>query len=275
MGGLPRTTDVVVNARDGDADRAETTEVQVADEAAVDTPSGFSALGFVGPLTVADAAARALRSVPARESGTQCARIHLVGVADPLRFCNRYVVQLGGGAGGSMADDIVRAVAAIDAAEYAPVSVERLESDIELVRGARQAYMLGATMPRTVRRGSVVTVSLRARIVRGGLRRFRFRLRIPRSLSPGDHVLTLSGPDSDESGELGGALGEIIIFVDEEEELKPARSFEELATQIGRIQRWDGVQARFSGRGGTRSRAYRDPGVRIGGEIKLRLRVRR
>jgi hypothetical protein len=121
----------------------------------------------------------------------------------------------------------------------------------------------------------VVTVSLRARIVRGGLRRFTFRLRIPSSLAPGDHALTLNGPESDESGELGGGLGEIIVFVDEEEDVKPARSLEELTDQIDRIERWDGVQARFSGRGGRRVRAYLDPDVRIGGDIRLRLRVRR
>ena len=275
MGGLPRTTDLVVNARDADADHSERTEVQVADESAVDTPSGFSALGFLGPLAVADAATRVMRSVPARESGRQCVRLELLDVEEPLRFCNRYVVQLGGGAGGSMADDVARAVAAIDAAEYAPVAVERVEANVELERGAREAFMLGVTLPRAVRRGAVVSVSLRTRIVRGGLRRFNFRLRIPRSLSPGNHVLTLSGPDTDESGEIGGALGDIIIFFDDEEEPTPARSFDELAAQIGRIERWDGVQARFSGRGGTRSRAFIDPDLRIGGEVKVRLRVAR
>ena len=275
MGFLPRTTDVAIEARDADAERTESTNLQVADESAVDTPTGFSALGFAAPLAVADAAARVLRSVPARETGVQCVRLHLLGVEDPLRFCNRYVVQLGGGAGGGMADDIFRAIAAIDAAEYAPVAVERVEAELELRRGARQAYMLGVSMPRAVRRGSVVSVSLRARIVRGGLRRFNFRLRVPRSLAPGNHLLTLSGPDTDEAGELGGALGDIIIFIDDEEEFEPARSFDELETQIRRIARWDGVQARFSGRGGTRSRAYIDPDFRIGGQIRLRLRVRR
>lgn len=272
---LPRTTDLLITAHDADAGRSEAMEVQVADESGVDLPAGFSPLSFVGPLAVADAAARALRSVPARESGAMCARLHLLGVAEPLRFCNRYVVQQGGGVGGGMADDIGRAIAAIDAAEYAPVAVERIEADVDVRRGARQAYMLGASMPRSVRRGSVVAVSLRARVVRGGLRRFDFRLRIPRSLSPGSHVLTLSGPDSDEAGELGGELGEIILFEDEEDIPKPPRSFSDLAEQIGQIERWDGVQARFSGRGGTRSRAYLDPDLRIGGEVKLRLRVRR
>jgi hypothetical protein len=276
MGALPRTTDVKVTATDPQVGKSETTEVQVADESGVDLPAGFSPLAFIGPLTVADASARILRSVPARESGSMCARIDLLGGPEPLRICNRYVVQFGGGVGGGMADDLSRAVAAIDSAHYAPLAVERIDADIEVRRGARQADMLGATMPRSVRRGSRVAVSLRTREVRGRLRRFNFILEIPRRLSAGSHVLTLSGPDSDEGAVIGEEAGEIIIFDEgEDEELRPARSFTELRSQVESIERWDGVEARFSGRGGRTVRAYRDDEVRIGGEVRLRLRVRR
>jgi hypothetical protein len=218
---------------------------------------------------------RVLRSVPARESASMCVRITLLDEERPLRFCNRYVTQLGGGVGGSMADDVARAVASIDFAEFAPLTVDRVDAELDVRRGARQAHMLGATVPRSVRRGSVVAVSLRTRMVRGPLRRFTFRLRIPRSLAPGEHTLTLSGPSADESGEIGGELGDIVIFDESDEEELPARSLGELEDQIAAIGRWDGVTARFSGRGGTRVRAYLDPVVRIGGEIKLRLRIRR
>jgi hypothetical protein len=276
MGILPRRTELEVTARDPQLARSETTRADVADESAVDLPSGYSPLAFVGPLAVADAAARVLRAVPARESGALCARIELLGQPEPLRFCNRYVVQAGGGVGGGMADDLASAIASIDAAEYAPLAVERVEADLDVHRGARQAYMLGASMPRSVRRGSTVPVSLRARIVRGGLRRFDFRLRVPRGLEPGSHVLTLEGADTDEGGELGGELGGIVIFDEDGEEAeRPARSFAELRAQIDQIARWDGVTARFAGGGGGRVRAYLDPDVRIGGSIKLRLRVRR
>lgn len=276
MGTLPRTTDVQVLANDPEGGRSERMQIEVADESAVDTPAGYSPLELVGPLAVAEASARILRSVPSRMSGSMCARITLLGRRDPLRICNRYVTQLGGGLGGSMADDLVRAIAAIDVAEYAPLAIERLDVELDARRGARQAYMLGASMPRSVRRGQVVTVSLRTRMVRGPVRRFDFRLRIPRSLAPGTHTLTLSGPNADEAGELGGELGEIIVFDDSEEEgLSPARSFSELEAQIAAIRRWDGVLGRFSGRGGTRVRAYADPVVRIGGSTRLRLRVKR
>jgi hypothetical protein len=275
MGVLPRTTDVQVLARDPDAGTEQQVQMQVADESAVDVPSGFSPLAFAGPLAVADASVRAIRSVPARESGSLCARLTLLGQAEPLRFCNRYVTQAGGGIGGSMADDLARAIAAVDAAEYAPLAIERVDAELDVRRGARQAYMLGATLPRSVRRGAVVSVSLRARVLRGPVERFRFRLRIPRSLAPGEHALTLEGPNADESGEIGGELGEIIVFDDEGEESTPARSFGELQDQVDEIERWDGVIGRFSGRGGTRVRAYLDPVMRIGGQLKLRLRVRR
>lgn len=274
-GNLPRTTDLSVTARDPDGGTSQQTEVEVAEESSVDLPSGISPLAFLGPLAVADASVRVVRSVPARESGTLCLRITLLGRDDPLRFCNRYVTQLGGGVGGSMADDVARAVAAVDFAEFAPLTVERMEAQLDVRRGARQAYMLGASMPRSVRRGSVVAVSLRTRMVRGPLRRFTFNLRIPRSLAPGEHTLTLSGPNADEAGELGGELGEIIVLGEGDEEALPARTLGELEDQIAAIRRWDGLTARFSGRGGRRVRAHLDPVIRIGGEIKLRLRVRR
>jgi hypothetical protein len=276
MGQLPRTTDVRVTAVDAQTSRTETTEVQVADESGVDLPAGFSPLAFIGPLAVADASARILRSVPARESGSLCARIQLLGHPEPLRICNRYVVQFGGGVGGGMADDLSQAISAIDFAEYAPLAIERVDADLEVGRGARQAYLLGATMPRSVRRGSTVAVSLRTRVVRGPLRRFTFALEIPRGLSPGTHVLALSGPDSDEGAAIGEEAGEIVLFDEgDEEDPRPARSFSELRSQVEAIERWDGVQARFSGRGGRRVRAFRDDQFRIGGEVKLRLRVRR
>ena len=276
MGVLPRTTDLNITARDADTGTTETTQAEVAEESGADLPTGISPLAFVGPLAVADASVRVLRSVPARESASMCMRIALLDVARPLRFCNRYVTQLGGGVGGSMADDVARAVASIDFAEFSPLTVERVDAEMDVRRGARQATMLGATMRRSVRRGSTVSVSLRTRMLRGPLRRFTFRLRIPRSLAPGRHTLTLVGPGADESGEIGGELGEIVILDDEgEDEERPARSLAELRDQIESIARWDGVSARFSGRGGTRVRAYLDPVVRIGGQIKLRLRVRR
>ncbi|MDQ3933350.1 MAG: hypothetical protein M3340_01820, partial [Actinomycetota bacterium] len=275
-GVVPRTTDLSILATDADGGGSDRIEAQVADESGVDLPAGYSPLELVAPLAIADASARVMRSIPARETGSMCARITLLGRSDPLRICNRYVVQLGGGVGGSMADDVARALAAIGAAEYAPLAVERLDAEIEVRRGARQAYMLGASMPRSVRRGSVVPVSLRTRMVRGPLRRFDFRLRIPRDLSPGTHVLTLAGPEADEAGELGGELGEIVILEDEEDDDgHGARSFAELKAEIGRIRRWDGVTARYSRHDRGDSRAYLDPDVRIGGEVKLRLRVRR
>ena len=276
MGTLPRTTDVQVIARDPDGGRTEQMNLEVADESAVDVPAGYSPLLFIGPLSVAEASARILRSIPARMSGSMCARLTLVGQPRPLRVCNRYVTQFGGGVGGSMADDLARAVEAIEWAEYAPLAVERLDVELDARRGARQATLTGVSMPRAVRAGQVVTVSLRAKMLRGPVRRFSFRLRIPRGLARGDHTLTLSGPGADQAGELGGELGEIIVFDDEEEGEEPsgARSFDELEAEVNEIRRWDGVTARFSGRGGRRVRAYLDPVVRIGGTVRLRLRVR-
>jgi hypothetical protein len=276
-GGLPRTTAVVVNARDVDADRSERTDVEVADEAQVDLPAGISPLSFVAPLVAADASVRVLRSLPARQSGSACVQITLLTRTEPLRYCNRYVTRAGGGIGGGIADDLGRAVALIDDADFASLSVARVEADIDVRRGTTLAYILGATLPRQVRRGSTVTVSLRTRVVRGPTRRFVFRLRIPSNVRPGLRELRLQGEESDDGGELGLLLEEEFGegIPEEEDEGRPSRTLDELLTRFDRIQRYDGIVAKFSGRGQRERRVFRDPDMRIAGKLVLRLRVTR
>jgi hypothetical protein len=274
-GSLPPTTDVVVNTRDLDTAREERTNVTVADETGVDVPTGLSPLSFVAPLTVADATVRVARSVPARQSGEGCMRIELRSVADPIRFCNRYVVQQGGGIGGPVADDLTKAILLLDDVDFASLAVERVESNVDVRRGARLAYMLGASLPRRARAGSRITVSLRTRVVRGPLKRFTFQVRVPRGLSAGSHQLRISGTDPEAGSELGSIFGEDVIFGDESaDEPKPIRSLAELRRNIEAIGFYDGIRARFAGEDEV-LRVFRDPVYRIGGDLKLRLRVAR
>ncbi|HEX8066820.1 MAG TPA: hypothetical protein VF520_09865 [Thermoleophilaceae bacterium] len=282
VGPLPPRTDVEVSARDLGSDRVVRTSVLAADESALDVPAGFSALSFVAPLAVADASARALSSIPARSSGSMCARIALAARSTPLRFCNRYVVQHGGGIGGPVADDLARAVALIDEAEFAPLAVDRVEADLTVRRAGAQAYVVGASLPRRVRAGSRVPVSLRTRVVRGSPRRFDFRLSVPAGLRPGTYTLRLEGTEPDDGDLLGGAVEDILIlqeegFFGDEGEASPPRSFDELESRFAKIRRYDGVRARFtrSGSKGKLLRAFRDPDLRIGGTLKLRVVVTR
>jgi hypothetical protein len=278
-GSLPPTTEVVVNARDLDRGVTERTNVSVADESGVDLPAGISPLSFVAPLTVADASVRVLRSVPARQTGSACHRIDLAAQAEPLRFCNRYVTVFGGGVGGSIADDLAQAIALIDDVDFTPLRIDRVETALDAQRGAKQAFMLGATLPRRVRRGSTVTVSLRARLVRGPVRRFTFRLRIPRSLPLGVQELRLGGTDTDDGSELGGSLEDIVILdggsgSDEAPEEGPIRTLAELRDRVAALERYDGIRARFGSDDEDQTfRVFRDPSTRIGGRLTLRVRV--
>ncbi len=91
VGGLPRMTPVRVYATDEDTGTTRTSTTQVADEAPVGQPGGTSALSFIGPTAIAQAAGTIFDGSPARLTGTMCARIVLRERAKPLRFCNRYV----------------------------------------------------------------------------------------------------------------------------------------------------------------------------------------
>ena len=277
-GALPPTTEVVVNAHDRNRGQTERTDLSVADESQVDLPAGVSPLSFVGPLAVADASVRVLRSIPARQTGSACHRIDLAGQSEPLRFCNRYVATLGGGVGGSIADDLAQAIALVDEVDFAPLAIDRVETALDVERGARQTYMLGASLPRRVRRGSTIAISIRARLVRGPVRRFSFRLRVPRSLPRGSQELRLGGTDTDEGGELGGALEDIIVLDGGDESPAegegPIRTLDELRARVASLGRYDGIRARFAEDEEERTyRVFRDPGVRIGGRLTLRVRV--
>ena len=69
-----------------------TVETNVADETDVDNPTGFSPLGAVGPLAIAQAAGGTMQSAPGRLTGRMCLRITFAERPNrPARFCNRYV----------------------------------------------------------------------------------------------------------------------------------------------------------------------------------------
>lgn len=285
-GGLPRTIPLQVTAEDVESDRTRTVDLRAADEAPLGLPSGASALTLAGPLALTQAGTQALRGIPSRMTATMCVRITLEERERPIRFCNRYVSggAPGGDAGGlgALTTDLSNAIAFLDAYNFGPLEVTRVEANADLRRGLRQGYMVRARAPRRVRRGSRMPVTLTVRRVNGPEQQVRFRVRVPRSLPTGLVQMELRGT----AAEL--FTDELVIDFDElltaEEQDGPdpgdpgPRSVEQLAEAIEGLRRYDGVSARFR-RSGRRSvvaelpRAYRDRDIRISGRTTLRFRV--
>jgi hypothetical protein len=94
-------------------------------------------------------------------------------------------------------------------------------------------------------------------------------MRIPRDLRRGARTLRFSGSDADVADD--GLLGAIIIDgVDDGAGNPGPRNLRKLASRIRSVRRYDGVRVRA---GGGRSRAFRDPDLRISGRATTRVRV--
>jgi hypothetical protein len=220
-----------------------------------------------------------------------CARIEIANLDKPLRFCNRYLTRGGmdgeGGLGAvvPMVGDFLDAVMRIDEFNFARLSITKVEVNLTIRRGLRQAFMLRARAPQVVRRGRTVKVRVRAQRVRGPAFWQTMKVRVPRRLSRGEHLLTLSGTSSDDGGFLDVDLAELLFGTGEEGmgddgEAGP-RTIGALARSIERIRRYDGVRTSFipadedeEGAGGTGRRTYRDPELRLSGQLQIPVIVR-
>jgi len=301
LGPLPARFPLRINARDEDTGRIEVMNVQLADETEVGTPTGTSALSAVGPVALAQAAYTVLGGAPMRQSGSMCVRIELRERRSPMRFCNTYVGGGGGSAelaGAPLVADFGTAIELLDAYDVAPLHVTKVEANVKLRRGLRQAFLVGVRGPSVVRRGTTVRLRVRLRRVRGGFSTRAIRVRIPRGMPAGERELTLTGTASDqvaggEDGTIdisdlfdlggGGAL-----------EGQGPTSVDELAGLIAGIGRYDGVTASFREPGGggldeeqggelpggaegvaLRERpVLRDPELRVSGSVALPVTVR-
>ena len=286
-GSLPPLVPVRVYSADLDTGEQRTLTTRVVDETGVGTPTGGSALSFVGPLAIAQAASAILRSAPGKLTGEMCLRIVLRERRTPLRVCNRYVsgsalpeengatnvVALGAAA------DALQALSLIDEYKRSDLHVTELSARLKLRRGQRQAFMRSVKLPRRVRPGQRVRARMTLQAVRGPRLTRTFTVRIP-SLRPGTRRLTFRGLDLDdpESDIFGALVTTLTIGEDEDEDEPPAgdpgpESVEELAASITSIARYDGVIVRASG--GNYARAYRDPELRISGQVGTSVRVLR
>jgi hypothetical protein len=278
-GPLPHTVPVSVIARDEDSGAQRSVNTSAADEAAVDLPSGGSWTSFVAPLAVSQAAGAVLGSTPSRLSGEMCARINVVEIKKPLRFCNRYIsVSAGQADDGSItnavmsgaSNDLGGALASLDAYTGTPPTVTGVSVLLKVRRGADQAFIRDVKLPARVRPGQRVRARVGLQRVRGDRLTRSYTVRIPGSLRSGTERLRFIGADADQ-----GDDGFTTILLGEEEEENEGgdpgpTTLEELAESVRSTQRWDGVGLRV---GRSRTRAFRDDDFRISGQAETTVRV--
>ena len=275
VGALPPSFPVKVFARDRDTGRGVGLTTLVADEADVGRPTGPSILGIIGSAAAAEAAARVMRGAPARQSGDMCVKLTLRERKKPIGFCERYAVEgsVPNALAGALATDFAQAAQLLDEYVFGTLHPTGVEIGLRLRRGLRQAYLTDVTGPRRARRGQRIKLRLKLRRTVSGVSFIKtISMRIPRDLQPGSRTIKLagveaeSGSDPDDEGEL------TFLFEDEAEVDAPPDSVEELAGAIEDLERYDGVTATIGGRD---IEAYRDPSLRISGQARFELTVRR
>ena len=301
VGAQPDSFPLKIIATDEDTGRQRVVTVRIADENAVDLPTGTSSLALAGSSAVAQAVSSALGGAPARQTGSMCARITVSERPKPMRFCNRYLTRVGGGdvetglgAAVPMVGDFLDAVTRIDEYNFARLHITGVEINAKVRRGLRQAFMLKARAPQTVRRGRRIKVRVQIHEIRGTKRWITIPVRVPRRMPRGERELTLTGTPSDDGGVFEIDLADLLFGEEEEgesiDEAGP-RSVKALAASIARISRYDGVVTGFEPPGGgdfdefeeplgrervaQREReTYRDPELRLSGELRIPVRVR-
>jgi hypothetical protein len=278
VGALPQTTAVAVTAKDDDTDATRLMQTTVADETDVDTPTGFTALGSVAPLAVAEAAGSVLRSSPGRLTGRMCLRISFrERPRKPARFCNRYLSStilapdagaLGNAVAFSAALDTLDAISLIEAYEGRTPHVTSVGAHIDMRRGEQLAFLRRIRAPKRVRPGQRVRIRVTMQRVRDGDLTRTYRIRIPRGIKPGSRTLKLVGFRQSSPDEalldllLGGTSGD-------EPTHGPAR-LSDLIDGIKSLGRWDGVRMRIHGQ---QERAFKDDDMVITGRAETSVRV--
>jgi hypothetical protein len=276
LGPLPPSYPVKVFARDLDTGRVRSLTTQIADEADVGRPTGPSILGVAGSAAVAEAASSVLDGAPARQSADMCVAIGLRELKRPVRFCEHYAVDGSGpnALAGALSADVSQAAALIDGYAFGVLHPTGVQVGLRLRRGLRQAYLLDASGPTRARRGRKVALRLHLRRTVTGERFTRtIRLRIPRATSVGSHTIKLNGTDADVGSNPDDGSDLSLVFTDgPSPDESPPESVEQVRTAIEALERYDGITATI---GGDDVEAYRDPALRISGDARVAMTIRR
>jgi hypothetical protein len=280
IGALPKTTLVHAAATDHDTGASRLMETTVADETDVDTPTGFTPLGAVAPLAIAEAAGSVLRSSPGRLTGRMCLRITFRERPNkPARFCNRYLSStilapdagpLGNSVAFSAALDALDAISLIEAYEGRTPHVTKVGADIDVRRGEQLAFLRRVKAPKRVTPGQRVRLRVTMQRVRDGNLTKTYHVRIPRHIKPGRRTLKLVGFQQSSPDD---ALLELLLGEDSgEEQTSGPSTLSDLIAEIKAMGRWDGVTVRMRGR---EKRAFKDDDLVITGRAATTVRVRR
>ncbi len=286
LGALPQRFPLRVSATDLDSGRTVHQNVEIADETLAGQPTGSSSLTQVGPVAVAQAAYNILRGSPARQSGEMCVRITIRERTAPLRFCNTYVGGSPSAPAAPLVADFAAASGLLDAYNFGTLHVTAVAVNLKLRRDLRQAYLLAASAPTHVRRGSDVKVRILAQRVRGERFIRTVKVHIPRSLKKGTQILSLTGTAADtvagqdDGQDLSSTFTITLGDGDDATDDDPGpRDLDELAQAFAGLAREDGVTASFRKPGDSDSatseiEVLRDPQLRISGSTRLRVVVR-
>jgi hypothetical protein len=283
VGALPRST--TVRAIGSDHDTGATKEVvsNVADETDVDNPTGFSPLGAVGPLAIAQAAGGTMQSAPGRMTGRMCLRITFAErPKKPARFCNRYVSSgifdpflgpLGNPIAFNAAMDASSAFSLIEIFQGPTPHVSNVHAEIETRRGERVAFLRKVKAPKRVKSGQKsVRLTVTMQRLRGHNFTKHFRVNLPGGLKPGRRTLKLTGFEQQSSEEDILALLFGTDGGDEDGEQDGPARLNDLIESVSGLGHWDGVELHM---GGKSKRAFKDDDMVIVGRAATTVRVRR
>jgi hypothetical protein len=278
VGGLPQLTRVKARSLDHDTGAVQVVRATVADETDLDNPTGFTALGAVGPLAVAQAAGSVMRAAPGRLTGRMCLTFTFrERPGRPARFCNRYLSAaifdptagpLGNSVAFSAALDAVDAIGLIEAYEGRTPHVASMRARIDMRRGQKLAFLRRVKAPKRAKPGQRIRLRVTMQRVRDGNLTKTYRVRLPRGIKPGRRPLKLRGFEESSPDE---ALLELLLGEDMSEEPRhgPAH-LSDLIASIHSLGRWDGVHLRIKGK---RRRAFLDDDLVITGRAETRIRI--
>lgn len=263
LGPGPRAIPLRVAARNRAGERV-TLNSLLADERHL----GFGAgLSFVAPLGLTQALGRLMRDF-GPVTFRMCTHFRIRQLRRPAGFCNTYF---------SVDDavlDLSDAGALVDFFDLSPLDVQRTNVTVEAQAGVKEDVLLRARGPRRARKGQRIRVRVTVQRRRGGRHRITVPVRVPRSLKPGVHRLTLRGTGAGFSD--GGSLVEEIILL-LEGAFGPGgapsepRNVRQLGRRLRSFKRTPGIQARFDRRPPRLVR--RSTEVRYEGRVRMRLRV--
>ena len=174
---LPPTVPVRVHATDLDTGATRTVATNVADETAVDQPTGGSILivpraarGHAGGRHRARRLARApdrpglLRDHASGRRASRCASATATCPTSPDALGAGNVVA------GAASTDLLEALALVDTFKAREIHVTGVDVDVQIARGQRQAFLRRCALPRRGRAGKKVRATLVLRHVRGPAR---------------------------------------------------------------------------------------------------------